>query len=107
WSPTNPAMFASVDGNANFSLWNLNDDTEVPIVNTHVGSGRALNKLQWDKEGRRAAIGSSDGRVHIYDIGELCIPREDEWVRMQKTVSEMMANDDMLGKYTVPKVERA
>ncbi|CAG8573851.1 31907_t:CDS:10 [Racocetra persica] len=88
WSPTNPALFGSVDGKGNFAVWNLNDDTEIPVVNTQVGN-RALNKLQWDKEGRRAAIGSSDGRVHIYDVGELCNPREDEWVKMQKTLSEM------------------
>ncbi|CAG8745995.1 14767_t:CDS:2, partial [Racocetra fulgida] len=69
WSPTNPALFGSVDGKGNFAVWNINDDTEIPAVNTQVGN-RALNKLQWDKEGRRAAIGSSDGRVHVYDIGE-------------------------------------
>ncbi|CAG8710352.1 37729_t:CDS:10, partial [Gigaspora margarita] len=70
WSPTNPALFGSVDGKGNFAVWNLNNDTEIPVVNTQVGNGRALNKLQWDKEGRRAAIGSSDGRVHVYDVGE-------------------------------------
>ncbi|CAG8778724.1 8452_t:CDS:2, partial [Racocetra fulgida] len=70
WSPCHPALFASVDGTGKFSIWNLNVDTEVPIVNTQVGQGKALNKIQWDKEGRKTAIGSSDGRVHIYDIGE-------------------------------------
>jgi len=32
WSPIHPALFASVDGNGKFSLWNLNNDTEVAIV---------------------------------------------------------------------------
>ncbi|RIA97919.1 WD40-repeat-containing domain protein [Glomus cerebriforme] len=90
WSPKHPAMFASVDGTGKFSLWNLNVDTEVPIVSTQVGSqAKALNKINWDKEGRKTAIGSSDGRVHIYDIGELAHPRDDEWDIMQKTISEM------------------
>ncbi|CAG8820548.1 1799_t:CDS:2, partial [Cetraspora pellucida] len=62
----------------------------VPIVNTQVGQGKALNKIQWDKEGRKTAIGSSDGRVHIYDIGELCIPRENEYTLLQKSVSELI-----------------
>jgi hypothetical protein len=47
-------------------------DTEVPIANTKV-SDRALNKIQWDKEGKRVSIGSSDGRVHVYDIGEVML----------------------------------
>lgn len=41
-------------------------------MSTQVGSqAKALNKINWDKDGRRTAIGSSDGRVHIYDIGEV------------------------------------
>lgn len=32
WSPTHPALFASVDGGAKFDLWNLNADTEVSAV---------------------------------------------------------------------------
>lgn len=103
WSPTNPALFGSVDGKGNFALWNLNTDTEVPISNTKVGD-RALNKIQWDKEGRRATIGSSDGRVHVYDIGELCNPRDDEWNIMQTKISEMMdTNDISAGRYAVAK----
>ncbi|CAG8675519.1 3724_t:CDS:10, partial [Gigaspora rosea] len=98
WSPTHPALFGSVDGKGNFAVWNLNNDTEIPVVNTQVGNGRALNKLQWDKEGRRAAIGSSDGRVHVYDVGELCNPKEDEWVKMQKTLSEMGESGELAGK---------
>ncbi|RIA81178.1 WD40-repeat-containing domain protein [Glomus cerebriforme] len=103
WSPTNPALFGCVDGKGNFALWNLNDDTEVPIASKKVGD-RALNKLQWDKEGRRAAIGSSDGRVHIYDIGELCNPRDEEWNIMQSKISEMMdSNDVSAGRYALAK----
>jgi len=60
------------------------------VVSTTVGSGRAINKLQWDrKDGRRAALGGSDGRLYIYDVGDMAIPRESEWTEMQKTVSGM------------------
>ncbi|KAG5637788.1 hypothetical protein H0H81_003180 [Sphagnurus paluster] len=88
WHPAHPAVFGTVDGSGHFDLWNLNTDTEVPIVSTNVGSGRAINKLQWDhKDGRRAALGGSDGRLYIYDIGDMAIPRESEWTDMQKTVA--------------------
>ncbi|GAW05764.1 dynein intermediate chain [Lentinula edodes] len=91
WHPTHPAVFGAVDGSGKFDLWNLNMDTEVPVVQTTVGSGRALNKLQWDKkDGRRAALGGSDGRLYIYDIGDMALPRELEWTDLQKTVSGMV-----------------
>ena len=44
---------------------------KVPTVRINVGSGKALNKLEWEKEGSKAAIGSSDGTLHVYDIGEV------------------------------------
>ena len=29
WSPTHPAVFASVDGDGRLDFWNINSDTEV------------------------------------------------------------------------------
>ncbi|KAG9300617.1 hypothetical protein G9A89_005217 [Geosiphon pyriformis] len=102
WSPNHPALFGSVDGTGRFSIWNLNADTEVPVVNTQVDTGRALNKINWDKDGRRVAIGASDGRVHVYDIGEMSHPRPDEANILQKTISEMIANTESEGgRYAV------
>lgn len=50
---------------------------QVPIVSTAVAPNapRGLNRLAWDKrDGRKAAIGSSDGRVYVYELqaGKLC-----------------------------------
>ena len=62
-------------------------------MSTTVGTGRAINKLQWDrKEGRRAALGGSDGRLYVYDIGDMALPRESEWTDMQKTVASIVGN---------------
>lgn len=45
---------------------------QVPLVSTTVGDParpRGLNKLAWErKEGRRAAVGSSDGKVYVYEL---------------------------------------
>ncbi|KII85823.1 hypothetical protein PLICRDRAFT_115348 [Plicaturopsis crispa FD-325 SS-3] len=88
WHPSHPAIFGSVDGSGKFDLWNLNSDTEVPVVSTNVHPGRAINKLAWDrKDGRRAALGGSDGKLYIYDIGDMAIPRESEWTDLQKTLA--------------------
>ncbi|OSD02964.1 dynein intermediate chain [Trametes coccinea BRFM310] len=92
WHPTHPALFGTVDGAGKFDIWNLNHDTEVPVVSTTVGSGRALNKLRWErKDGRRAAVGGSDGRLYIYDIGDMALPRESEWTDMQRAVANLQA----------------
>ena len=64
-------MLGIVDGTDQFDLWNLNADTEEPFVSTKVGSDKTLNKLAWDKESKKTAIGSSDGYVYVYDIGEV------------------------------------
>lgn len=61
------------------------------MVATSVGQGRAINKLQWDhKDGRRAALGGSDGKLYIYDIGDMALPRETEWTDLQRTVAGMV-----------------
>ncbi|KAI0924765.1 hypothetical protein AcW1_006784 [Taiwanofungus camphoratus] len=88
WHPSHPAVFGVVDGSGKFDVWNLNIDTEVSAVSTTVASGRAINKIQWDrKDGRRAALGGSDGRLYIYDIGDMALPRESEWTDLQRTIA--------------------
>ncbi|CAO3625999.1 unnamed protein product [Cunninghamella echinulata] len=98
WSPSHPAVFGSVDGNGQFDLWNLNVNTEEPTVSTAVGSGKALNKIAWDKDGRKTAIGSSDGHVYVYDIGEMARPKADDWHLLQKNISEMISSQENLTK---------
>lgn len=57
---------------------------QAPVVSTAVGTGRALSKLQWNKKDGRHAAGGSDGRLYVYDIGDMAIPRESEWTDLQK-----------------------
>ncbi|OBZ73877.1 Cytoplasmic dynein 1 intermediate chain 1 [Grifola frondosa] len=97
WHPAHPAVFGTVDGSGKFDVWNLNHDTEVPVVSTKVGSGRAINKLHWDrKDGRRAALGGSDGKLYIYDIGDMAVPRESEWTDLQRTIAGVVGGGHRL-----------
>jgi hypothetical protein len=71
---------------------------KVPTLSTQVSPERALNKLEWDrKDGRRAAIGASDGRLHIYDIGDAAVPRESEWTDLQKTLAGLLGGGASVG----------
>ncbi|KAJ3216329.1 hypothetical protein HDU67_009680 [Dinochytrium kinnereticum] len=95
WSPNHPSLFASVDGGGKFDLHDLNLETEVPVASTIVGNGKALNKLDWDKEGKKVAIGSSDAHCYIYDLGELLKmsqPHSESWSQFQRVVGEMTMN---------------
>ena len=57
-------------------------------MSTTVGQGRAINKMMWDrKDGRRAALGGSDGKLYIYDIGDMALPRESEWTDLQRSIA--------------------
>uniref|UniRef100_A0A8C6Q2A7 Dynein cytoplasmic 1 intermediate chain 2 n=1 Tax=Nothobranchius furzeri TaxID=105023 RepID=A0A8C6Q2A7_NOTFU len=95
WSPTHPALFACVDGVGHLDLWNLNNDTEVPTASITVEGNPALNRVRWAHSGREIAVGDSDGRVVVYDVGEqTAVPRNDEWTRFVHTLTEINENRD-------------
>ncbi|PIA14438.1 WD40 repeat-like protein, partial [Coemansia reversa NRRL 1564] len=85
WSPVHPSVFASADGTGRLALWNLNHDIELPVQS--VSSGRALNKLAWDRPGRRIATGGADGSVYIYDVGDLSTPHADDHAKFSRVVA--------------------
>ncbi|XP_076871317.1 cytoplasmic dynein 1 intermediate chain 2 isoform X2 [Brachyhypopomus gauderio] len=98
WSPTHPALFACVDGAGHLDLWNLNNETEVPTATVTVEGNPALNRVRWAGSGREVAVGDSEGRVHIYDVGEqIGVPRQDEWIRFLRTLSELSEHQDEKG----------
>ncbi|XP_063777432.1 cytoplasmic dynein 1 intermediate chain 1 isoform X3 [Pseudophryne corroboree] len=92
WSPLHPALFACVDGMGRLDLWNLNNDTEVPTASTTVEGASALNRVRWAQSGREVAVGDSEGRIWIYDVGEFAVPHSDEWGRLAHTLVEIRAN---------------
>uniref|UniRef100_A0A8C2JE84 Dynein, cytoplasmic 1, intermediate chain 1 n=1 Tax=Cyprinus carpio TaxID=7962 RepID=A0A8C2JE84_CYPCA len=92
WSPVHPALFATVDGNGRLDLWNLNNYTEVPSASVTVEGGCALNRVRWSSGGREVAVGDSEGRLWIYDVGELAVPHTDDWSKFARTLMEIRAN---------------
>ncbi|KAL2080272.1 hypothetical protein ACEWY4_024065 [Coilia grayii] len=92
WSPTHPAVFAAVDGMGRLDLWNLNKDTEVPTASVTVEGAPALNRVRWASGGKEVAVGDSEGRVCIYDVGELATPHSEDWARFARTLVEIRAN---------------
>ncbi|XP_078811072.1 dynein cytoplasmic 1 intermediate chain 1a isoform X7 [Oryzias latipes] len=92
WSPVHPATFAAVDGMGRLDLWNLNNDTEVPTASVTIEGASALNRVRWSSGGKEVAVGDSEGRVWIYDTGELSVAHTDDWTRFACTLMEIRAN---------------
>jgi len=40
-------------------------------MQTQVGEGKGLNKLSWSHDGKKIAMGGTDGKIYVYDIGEV------------------------------------
>ena len=79
WSPNNPALFATADGDGRVDIWNLANDSELPTASTYVEPVAAadakamqpsLNKLIWTPNGNQVVVGDDVGRIHVYDIGD-------------------------------------
>ncbi|XP_038144674.1 cytoplasmic dynein 1 intermediate chain 1 isoform X3 [Cyprinodon tularosa] len=92
WSPVHPAMFAAVDGMGRLDLWNLNNDTEVPTASVTIEGASALNRVRWSSGGKEVAVGDSEGRVWIYDTGELSVVHPEDWTHFARTLAEIRAN---------------
>lgn len=91
WSPIHPAVFASVDAMGRIDIWNINTDTEVPVVSLQTSTRTALNCIQWSTNGRELHIGDCDGKVFLFELKEkLAMPHSEEWKALNDTLNEMV-----------------
>ena len=91
WSPTNPALFASADGTGRLDLWNLIQDSEVPVASLLVEGAPALNKLRWTPSGHQLAVGDDQGKIGIYDVNESYANARgnDDWSRFMRVLADL------------------
>lgn len=90
WSPINPALFATVDGQGRTDLWNLNNDTELPTASITTENNTALSKLIWTPSGNQIVTGDDQGKIYLYDVGEqLAQPKNDESLKFMNTLQEL------------------
>ena len=104
WSPHKPGVFSSVDGAGNVDVWDLTDDTEVPVarvtpeMDRSIQGGyaaKSLEKVCWEeKEGKRLGVGGAAGVVTVFEVGvELAgeSVRNEEWTKMKRLVGGLEA----------------
>lgn len=93
WNPVKPGMFGLVDGAGSLEIWDIVQDTEVPVAKAtptqRVGSSlltKSLNRVAWEQgEGRRCAVGGLDGMVSVFEVA-FEAPRNEEWTAVKKLV---------------------
>ncbi|XP_067004827.2 cytoplasmic dynein 1 intermediate chain isoform X2 [Anabrus simplex] len=90
WSPIHPALFAAVDGTGRLSLWNLNENTEIPTASVMVDGCPALNQVSWASSGLQVIVGDDTGRIWVYRVSEhLANPHGDEWSNFARTLLQL------------------
>mmetsp|Transcript_17346 Transcript_17346/g.45272 ORF Transcript_17346/g.45272 Transcript_17346/m.45272 type:complete len:630 (-) Transcript_17346:40-1929(-) len=81
-SPTNPAVFASCNGQGQLDIWNINNSTEEPIttvIKDEKGATEGLNKIKWSNDGREIAVGTASGRVKVFRVSDgIALPNDAE-----------------------------
>jgi dynein intermediate chain len=102
WSPVHPSVFAAVDGDGFIDVWDINKDTEQPLARKKAfenaqGAGgyrendqdRALSTLKWSTDGRRIAIGDSDGFVSIWNVDkDIYIPKQSDFDQLEQLIQD-------------------
>lgn len=93
WSPIHPALFAAVDGSGRLDLWNLNRETEEPILSVVVTGEPALNCVSWMPNGQHITVGDDCGKLYAYNVADhLAHPSPDEWLRFSDTLNGIRLN---------------
>jgi dynein intermediate chain len=105
WSPSRPGAFALVDGAGSVEIWDLMDETEVPIAKASPSANKkivglagsyvpkGLNKVSWEeKDGKKLAVGGAGGLVTVFEMvsgigGEG--PKAEDWAGVKRLVSRM------------------
>ncbi|CEM37960.1 unnamed protein product [Vitrella brassicaformis CCMP3155] len=91
--PHHPAVFASVDGEGNLDVWDLNKDLESPHVRVNSGES-AMNHLCWSPDGRRLVSGTSEGIIAVWNVDkELTTPKPEDWARLEEQIMDLKPAD--------------
>ena len=84
WSTQHPSVFASCDGDGYIDIWDINRDTEAPVARKQTGK-KALNCLRWSQDGRKVAVGDSEGFVSLWSVEkELSMQRSEDFIKLER-----------------------
>ncbi|CAF0777123.1 unnamed protein product [Rotaria sp. Silwood1] len=93
WSPVHPSVFLTCDITGRFDIWNLNHDSELPLLSTTLDGNVALNKCLWAHNGQQIILGDDQGKLRLYGVNEfLTNPKQDDFNKLSNTLQEFKRN---------------
>ncbi|CAF0725769.1 unnamed protein product [Rotaria sordida] len=93
WSPVHPSVFLTCDITGRFDIWNLNHDSELPLLSTTLDGNVALNKCSWAHNGQQIILGDDQGKLRLYGVNEfLTSPKQDDFNKLSNTLQEFKRN---------------
>ena len=93
WSPVHPSVFLTCDITGRFDIWNLNHDSELPLLSTTLDGNVALNKCLWSQNGQQIILGDDQGKLRLYDVNEfLTNPKQDDFNKLSSTLQDFKRN---------------
>ncbi|CAF3650784.1 unnamed protein product [Rotaria socialis] len=93
WSPVHPSVFLTCDITGRFDIWNLNHDSELPLLSTTLDGNVALNKCLWAHNGQQIILGDDQGKLRLYGVNEfLTNPKQDDFNKLSNTLQDFKRN---------------
>ncbi|CAF4760625.1 unnamed protein product, partial [Rotaria sp. Silwood2] len=93
WSPVHPSVFLTCDITGRFDIWNLNHDSELPLLSTTLDGNVALNKCLWAHNGQQIILGDDQGKLRLYGVNEfLTNPKPDDFNKLRSTLQDFKRN---------------
>lgn len=94
--PLNPSLFTTVDGQGKLDIWDININTETPIISQKV-SPSALNKVSWSDDGKRLAAGDASGKVYLYNLDkEIMNSSAEDSIKLERIIAQAQNNKQSL-----------
>ena len=94
WSPTHPAVFATICTSGSLFIWNLSKSTSEPWESLSLRGGRgALNKLTWSRDGRLLLVGDCAGSVCVVALSAPIVPEGGDEGRFELAVRAASRQD--------------
>ncbi|VDO14299.1 unnamed protein product [Rodentolepis nana] len=90
WSPSHPALFATVDLGGHLDIWNLIMNSEVPTASTILNNEASPNCCKFEKKGSHIAVGDDSGRTRIFAINDkIALARGEEWTVFEQQLRQL------------------
>eukprot|EP00484_Ammonia_sp_Unknown_P021644 CAMPEP_0197022016 /NCGR_PEP_ID=MMETSP1384-20130603/2922_1 /TAXON_ID=29189 /ORGANISM="Ammonia sp." /LENGTH=730 /DNA_ID=CAMNT_0042449977 /DNA_START=19 /DNA_END=2211 /DNA_ORIENTATION=+ len=100
WSPTNPSIFAVVDGSGNLTLFDLNVSFERPVsepTNILAADNKkqeiSITKLLWSPNGKQIIVGDSNGRLTIFECPAYD-PTDADFDKFEEIIKRKLESND-------------